>query len=184
MGEVVQGGFAADRDLRMPWNPITDREIAFYCSRLGLDDLYLTPDIVGSPDSQIWYQVTSKSDTSKRVYPVAPDEIVPTSSKEAKIAQETKDGLFQINLATIAQIKDLLINKFIPSYNWESDEQKAEQLSKAKRPRDGYFRDIEQERNQGSFENKEDFTTRMNAKQEGFPWGDLANFLDYKIPVS
>lgn len=184
MGEVLNGNFTSSHNSRFPWNPWGEhKETLFYCHRLGLDDLTLTPDVLGGDSSDaVMYHCISKSDATKRVYPIRAWEIVPAEAKEAKIAQENSEGLFEINLANIIQIKDFLITKFIPSYNWESDEQKASMLAAAKRARDGLHRDIEKVRLQGSFLNKEDFTVRLKAENEAFPWDKLADFLGYQLP--
>lgn len=183
MGEIVTGSFTT-KDPRFPWNPWVDhKDTLFYCHRLGLDDLILTQDVLGNEFTDaIMYHCFSRSDSTKRIYPVRAWEIVPASAKEAKIAQENSDGLFEINLANILQIRDFLVTKFIPSFNWESEEQKNSMLSAAKRARDGLHRDIERVRLQGSFLNKEDFVHRMKAENESFPWDNLGNFLDYTQP--
>lgn len=182
MGNVIQGGFAPIANPGFPWNPWGEhKDVSFYCHKLGLDDLVLTTDINKNGD-YLTYYVYSRKDPTKRTYPVFPDEIVLADSKEAKIAASNKVGLFEINLANISQIKDFFLTQFIPSYNWESEDQKAEMISRVKRPRDGLHREIETVRLQGSFQNKEDFVTRMSKQIENFPWAKFSEFIDYKLP--
>lgn len=182
MGTVVKGGF--ENSVYQPgfWYPVgRDKDTLFYCHRLGMENVKLTPDVTGSsinPENMMYHI----KDKNGNIHGVRYDDIVPMTDKEAKEAQENASGLFEINLSNINQIKDFLCAKFIPSYNWDSEEQKGEMMSKAKRPRDGLYRLIDGVRAQGHFINKEDFVERMKKKEEAFPWDKFADFLDYKLP--
>jgi hypothetical protein len=187
--EVLQGGKPPKTEIpanpNLPWNPYGEhKETLFYCNRLGLDDLILLPDIDGNGDENSMYYVRSISDASKRIYPARHWEIIPTAIKEAKIAEETSQGLIEINLVNVQQLRDFIVNSFIPSYNWNSDAEKADYLSRAKKPRqDSYHQQITSERLQGSFLTKEDFVSRMSARtQDGFPWQKFSDLLDFRIP--
>jgi hypothetical protein len=185
--EVLKGGKSLDVP-STSWDVIGEhKNVHFYCKRLGLDDLILTPDVEKYGD-MLKYHVVSQRNPG-RVFPVWAYEIVPTDSKEATKAQ-LDDGQFSINLAPLPQIKDFLLTKFIVSYNWQSvgdmtaEQVRAEWLSKAKQPRYGIARQVEDERLQGYFLDTSTFIERMTKRVEGFPWIKFAEFLKFDTPVT
>jgi len=186
--EVIKGG-KTQTDRPHIWNPIGEHKGEhFYCERLGMDDLVLTPDIL---DICGRYQYNVKSARNPgRVYPVYGEEIVLSESREAKKAQITSDGKFKINLANQPQIKDFLVVKFIPSFPWQSTEEKSSEqvrdamLSLAKQPRAGLVRQIEDERMQGYFLDTSTFIERMGKKVDNFPWSKFSDHLDFSLPIT
>jgi hypothetical protein len=76
----------------------------------------------------------------------------------------------------------------VPSYPWQGtpentpDEIKKMMISRAKAPRNGLAREIENERIDGFFLDATTFAERMKKRFEAFPWDEVCKFLDYSVP--
>lgn len=188
MGELIEGAF--NRSPQFPWSPTEDAEKEFWCDRLGIY-CKLAPDVLfdGMRVTYHVFQSDGGNAVKRRLYPVQGHEIIPSDSKKAKKVDTEKGNLlFPINRSNFDQIRNFLADDFVPSYPWQAtneltpDEVKKAMLSRAKAPRNGLAREIENERLEGFFLDSTTFVDRMKKRFESFPWQELAKFLDYSVP--
>jgi hypothetical protein len=176
------------KDSKYPWNPFSEEDKAreYWCARLGQ---YVT--LTNNLDSNgIYYVRIAGAAPNSREYPVRGSEIIPAESRAAKKIEGEGD-FFPINKCNWNQIKELLINNFIPSYPWQDTDGESFQevrdkwLSIAKNPRNGLARLIEIERNHaGIFLDKPTFVSRMQTRDSAFPWDKLSEFLNFDVPIT
>ena len=188
MGEVLEGKF--NRSPQFPWSPSADGDTEFWCERLGIY-CKLAPDVLfnGVTTTYHVYQSGIGSSGKRRVFPVQAHEIIPGDSKSAKkIDTEKGNILFPVNRSNFDQIRSFLADDFANSYPWQStpestaDEIKKLMISRAKAPRNGLAREIENERTDGFFLDSTTFSERMKKRFELFPWDEVSRFLDYSVP--
>ncbi|RUR77000.1 hypothetical protein PCC6912_39590 [Chlorogloeopsis fritschii PCC 6912] len=157
------------------WSPQDKRE--FWCEKLKLF-VRMTGDL--NADGTYW--VIQSGEGTFRRYPVKAEDLVLKENAPKEIP--TSDFLL-INSASWSDIKNCLVNKFIPSYPWskKGDKQpnqiREDMLAIAKSRKQGLASFIEEERNLGRFEDAQNFVLRMNVAYESFPWGDFAQLLDF-----
>jgi hypothetical protein len=158
-----------------PWEPQDSRE--FWCEKLG-SFVRMTNDL--NSDGTYW--VIKSGEGHFRRYPVRGNELVP---KENAPSNAPIADLLLINSAAWADIKNCLVDKFIPSYPWAKNGDKSptqvreDMLTLAKSRKRGLAQLIEDERKAARFEDAQVFMLRMNAVHESFPWGDFAQMLDF-----
>jgi hypothetical protein len=119
-------------------------------------------------------------------------EIIPAESKAAKKVDTEKGNLlFPINRSNFDQLRNFLADDFVPSYPWQASTERtgqtAEEIkkimtSRAKAPRNGLAREIENERIDGFFLDATTFSERMKKRFEQFPGDEGCKFLDYSVP--
>lgn len=188
MGEILQGKF--NRSPRFPWSPVDDADQEFWCERLGIY-CFLEPEVLFYGSRAIYHVRQAGQSRGTRPYPVFSEEIIPSENKAAKkIDTEKGNVLFPINRSNYDQIRNFLADDFVPSYQWAATEEKTPDevrklaLSRVKAPRNGFARDVEDERAQGYFLDKATFTQRMEARSGQFPWETVANFLEFSTPIT
>lgn len=166
-----------------PWEPGDRRE--FWCEKLQ-SFVRFTGDLEANGN----YWVIKTGEGNFRRWPVKGNELV---LKENAPQDAPKSELLLINSAKWSDIKDCLINKFIPSYPWSKKDIKVgdkvetktpsdvreDMLTLAKSRKKGLANYIEEERDRGRFEDATNFTLRMNAVYESFPWADFTQMLDF-----
>jgi hypothetical protein len=188
MGDVIGGKF--NRTPQFPWSPIDDADQEFWCERLGIY-CFLEPEVLYNGARSTYHVKQSGTSVGARVYPVFSEEIIPSQNKAAKKIDTEKGNLmFPINRSNYDQIRNFLADDFVPSYQWVSTEDKTADevrklmLSRVKAPRNGFARDIEDERMQGFFLDKSTFAQRMKIRSDSFPWETVANFLEFSTPIT
>ena len=162
---------------RFPWSPNDNRE--FWCEKLGFF-VKLTRDV----NIEGTYYVVKVGEGYYRRYPVFGNELV---LKDKAPSNAPATDLLTINHATWGEIKNFLVDKFIPSYPWPKkgdlspSEVREEMNAIAKSKHKGLAKMIENERSSfnGVFEGHENFTFRMTQVYESFPWSEFAQTLDY-----
>lgn len=159
-----------------PWQSTDKRE--FWC-----EDLQSFVRLTGDVNADGTYYVNKTGDGTFRPWGVKGNKLVP---KEQAPSTAPQSEYLLINSAAWADIKNCLINKFIPSYPWSKKgdklptEIREEMLNLAKSRKQGLASLIEDERKAGKFEDTRNFVLRMNNVYESFPWQDFAQMLDFK----
>ena len=160
-----------------PWNPGDKRE--FWC-----DPLKNFVRFTGDLNADGNYYVTIIGDGTLRRYPVKGKDLV---LKEKAPADVPYVDLLLINRTTWGEIKNFMCERFIPSYPWtrygdrSPADIRADMELLAKSKNKGLAKLIEDERksHRGSYENAENFSQRLTALHESFPWGEFAQMLDF-----
>lgn len=161
------------------WEPHDKRE--FWCDRLGFF-VRLTGDL----DVNGFYRVAKLGDGSYRTYQIRGGDLV--LKEHAPISAPTTD-LLTVNSASWAELKAHICDKFIAVYPWSKQQDKTptqvrtEMDTLAKSRHKGLAKLIEDEKlsSRGNYEGIENFTMRMNALYESFPWQELAQTLDFSL---
>lgn len=170
-------------DPLFPWNPSDHRE--FWCEKLQ-SFVRMTGDLEANGN----YWVIKSGEGNFRRWPVKGSDLV---LKEDAPQEAPKSELLLVNSVSWGDIKNCLVNKFIPSYPWSKkdikigdrvetkspNEVREDMLNLAKSRRKGLATYIEEEREKGRFEDAQNFTLRMNTVYESFPWGDFTQMLDF-----
>lgn len=157
-----------------PWQPEDKRE--FWCEKLQsfvrIDGL----------EASGFYWVIKSGEGHFRRWTVKGEELV---LRDNAPQEAPKSELLLINSVSWGDIKNCLVNKFIPSYPWSKKGERSpnqireDMLAIAKSKRQGLATYIEDERKVGRFDDAQNFTLRMNAVYESFPWGDFAQMIDF-----
>lgn len=158
-----------------PWQPHDKRQ--FWCDRHH-SFVRLTGDL----DANGTYWVNKSGEGTFSRYPAKGHELV---LREDAPSSAPESELLLINSVNWGDIKNCLVNKFIPTYPWSKKGDKApnqireDMLTLAKSRKQGLSNFIEEERRLGRFEDSQNFILRMNAVYESFPWGDFTQMLDF-----
>lgn len=159
------------------WNPLDKREL--WCQKLGFF-VRLTGDL----DTNGTYYVTKLGEGNFRRYPVRAYDLV---LKEEAPQDAPSTDLLLVNQASWGDIKNYLVDKFIPSFPWSRKGDKTpadirgDMESLAKSRHKGLAKLIEEERqsSRGAFEDQANFTIRLTTLHESFPWAEFAQMLDF-----
>lgn len=158
-----------------PWEPHDKRQ--FWCERHH-SFVRLTGDL----DANGTYWVNKSGEGTFSRYPARGHELV---LRENAPESAPESELLLINTVAWSDIKNCLVNKFIPTYPWSKKGDKTpnqvreDMLILAKSRKHGLSNFIEEERKLGRFEDSQNFILRMNAVYESFPWGDFTQMLDF-----
>ncbi|MBO3463130.1 hypothetical protein G7B40_001450 [Aetokthonos hydrillicola Thurmond2011] len=160
-----------------PWEPGDKRE--FWCEKLK-SFVRMTGDL----NADGIYYVNKVGDGAFRRYPVKGQDLV---LKEQAPADAPSTDLLAVNRASWTEIKNFLIEKFIPSYPWSRKGEKTpadvradmELLAKSKNKGLGKLIEEERRTERGSYEDSQNFTMRLTALHESFPWAEFAQMLDF-----
>jgi hypothetical protein len=158
-----------------PWESHDRRE--FWCDR-HKSFVRLTGDL----EANGTYWVNKSGEGTFNRYRAFGHELV---LRENAPSSTPESELLLINSAGWGDIKNCLVNKFIPTYPWSKKGDKTptqvreDMLILTKSRRQGLAGFIEEERKLGRFEDSQNFILRMNTVYESFPWGDFTQMLDF-----